>query len=158
MSNNMKFLKEKYLTENKKLLELDALYVLSDTYKIENSYISRVNRETTKTEFIKNLNTNGNVKILLEDGTELNEDNFVGTGMKVQINMYGETKEFYIVVMGDFSGDGKVTAQDLSTINKAILKILDLDEISTLAGDIDENGKLTATDLSEVNKILIKVK
>ena len=60
--------------------------------------------------------------------------------------------------MGDFSGDGKVTAQDLSTINKAILKILDLDEISTLAGDIDENGKLTATDLSEVNKILIKVK
>ena len=150
--------KEKYLTENKKLLGLDALYVLSDTYKIENSYISRVNRETTKTEFIKNLNTNGNVKIFLEDGTELNEDNFVGTGMKVQINMYGETKEFYIVVMGDFSGDGKVTAQDLSTINKAILKILDLDEISTLAGDIDENGKLTATDLSEVNQILIKVK
>ena len=79
--------KEKYLTENKKLLGLDALYVLSDTYKIENSYISRVNRETTKTEFIKNLNTNGNVKIFLEDGTELNEDNFVGTGLKVQINM-----------------------------------------------------------------------
>lgn len=150
--------KERYLTENKKLLGLDELYVLSDTYKIENIYISRVNSETTKTEFLKNLNTNGNVKIFLEDGTELNEDNFVGTGMKVQINMYGETKEFYIVVMGDFSGDGKVTAQDLSTINKAILKILDLDEISTLAGDIDENGKLTATDLSEVNKILIKVK
>lgn len=150
--------KERYLTENKKLLGLDELYISSDTYKIENSYISRVNRETTKTEFIKNLNTNGNVKILLEDGTELNEDNFVGTGMKVQINMYDETKEFYIVVMGDFSGDGKVTAQDLSTINKAILKILDLDEISTLAGDIDENGKLTATDLSEVNQILIKVK
>lgn len=150
--------KEKYLTENKKLLGLDELYIYSDTFKIENSYISRVNRETTKTEFIKNLNTNGNVKIFLEDGTELNEDNFVGTGMKVQIDMYGETKEFYIVVMGDFSGDGKVTAQDLSTINKAILKILDLDEISTLAGDIDENEKLTATDLSEVNKILIKVK
>lgn len=145
--------KERYLTENKKLLGLDELYD-----KIENIYISRVNSETTKTEFLKNLNTNGNVKIFLEDGTELNEDNFVGTGMKVQINMYGETKEFYIVVMGDFSGDGKVTAQDLSTINKAILKILDLDEISTLAGDIDENGKLTATDLSEVNKILIKVK
>ena len=62
--------KERYLTENKKLLGLDELYVLSDTYKIENSYISRVNRKTTKTEFIKNLNTNGYVKIFLEDGTE----------------------------------------------------------------------------------------
>ena len=148
--------KEKYLTENKKLLGLDELYIYSDTYKIENSYISRVNRETTKTEFIKNLNTNGTIKIFLEDGTELQDKDFVGTGMKVQINMYDETKEFYIAVMGDFSGDGKVTAQDLSTINAAALDMVHLEGTLKITGDIDENGNITATDLSEVNSMFLQ--
>ena len=42
--------------------------------------------------------------------------------MILQVSNEKEKLEFKIAVMGDLSGDGKVTAQDLSTINKSILK------------------------------------
>ena len=62
----------------------------------------------------------------------------------------------YIAVMGDFSGDGKVTAQDLSTINAAALDMVHLEGTLKITGDIDENGNITATDLSEVNSMFLQ--
>lgn len=147
--------KEKYLIENKKLLGLEELYLISDKYKIENKYISRVDMQTTKKDFVKNLNTNGSVEIFNGNGKELVDDEFVGTGMKLRVSRYDDVVEYCIVVMGDFSGDGKVTVQDLSTMNKAVLGKVSLDGELKIAGDIDENGKFTVTDLSEVNHMVL---
>ena len=149
--------KEKYLTENKKLLGLDELYVSSNKYKIEDKYVSRVDMKTSKKDFVKNLDTNGDVKVFDSDGTELSDDDFVGTGMMLQVSRYGDAYEFYVAVMGDLSGDGKVTAQDLSTMNAAVLDLASLDGALKLAGDIDENGRFTATDLSEVNRMVLQI-
>lgn len=149
--------KEKYLSENKVLLGLEELYLSSDAYKIADNYISSIEKETTKKEFINSLNTNGTVKIIKEDGTELYDNDLVGTGMKIEVTRYDEKMELKVAVMGDLSGDGKVTAQDLSTINKAILKILTLQDEYKIAGDLDENDNLTATDLSTVNKMVLKI-
>jgi len=133
------------------------LYLSSDAYKIADNYISSIEKETTKKEFINSLNTNGTVKIIKEDGTELYDNDLVGTGMKIEVTRYDEKMELKVAVMGDLSGDGKVTAQDLSTINKAILKILTLQDEYKIAGDLDENDNLTATDLSTVNKMVLKI-
>lgn len=149
--------KEKYLTENKKLLGLDELYVSSNKYKIEDKYVSRVDMKTCKKDFVKNLDTNGSVKVFTSDGAELFDDDFVGTGMILQVSRYGDVYEFDVAVMGDFSGDGKVTAQDLSTMNAAVLDLVSLDGALKLAGDIDENGRFTATDLSEVNRMVLQI-
>lgn len=149
--------KEKYLTENKKLLGLDELYVSSNKYKIEDKYVSRVDMKTSKKDFVKNLNTNGSVKVFTSDGAELSDDDFVGTGMILQVSRYGDVYEFDVAVMGDFSGDGKVTAQDLSTMNAAVLDLVSLDGALKFAGDIDENGRFTATDLSEVNRMVLQI-
>lgn len=148
--------KEKYLTENKKLLGLDELYVSSNKYKIEDKYVSRVDMKTSKKDFVKNLDTNGSVKVFTSDGAELSDDDFVGTGMILQVSRYGDVYEFDVAVMGDFSGDGKVTAQDLSTMNAAVLDLVSLDGALKLAGDIDENGRFSATDLSEVNRMVLQ--
>ena len=149
--------KEKYLTENKKLLGLDELYVSSNKYKIEDKYVSRVDMRTSKKDFVKNLDTNGDVKVFDSDGAELSDDDFVGTGMILQVSRYGDVYEFDVAVMGDFSGDGKVTAQDLSTMNAAVLDLVSLDGALKFAGDIDENGRFTATDLSEVNRMVLQI-
>lgn len=149
--------KEKYLTENKKLLGLDELYVSSNKYKIKDKYVSRVDMKTCKKDFVKNLDTNGSVKVFTSDGAELSDNDFVGTGMILQVSRYGDVYEFDVAVMGDFSGDGKVTAQDLSTMNAAVLDLVSLDGALKLAGDIDENGRFTATDLSEVNRMVLQI-
>lgn len=149
--------KNKYLTENKVLLGLEELKLSSDIYKIADKYISRIEKETTKEKIISNIETNGTIKIVKEDGTELNNNEIIGTGMMLEVTRYDEKIELKIAVMGDLSGDGKVTAQDLSTVNKSILEILTLENEYRIAADLDENDELTASDLSTVNKMVLGI-
>ena len=145
----------------------EKLYLSTEIYKIGNSdinnyedgdkYISRVEKETTKEEFIENLKTNGTIRIKKHDGTELGANELVGTGMTIEVTKEEEKIELQIAVMGDLDGNGKVTATDLSTLNQTILKMVTLENEYKIAGDLDENEKITATDLSTLNKMLLKI-
>ena len=73
------------------------------------------------------------------------------------IELQNEKKEIKIAVVGDLDGNGKVTATDLSTLNKAILKTVTLEGEYKLAGDLDESGRITATDLSTINQMVLKI-
>lgn len=143
------------------------LYLSSDIYKIGNTdiknyevgdkYISRVEKETTLDVYMENLHTNGHIKVVKQDGiTELTDNELVGTGMTLIVTKDEEKIELKIAVMGDLSGDGKVTAQDLSTLNQSILKTLPtpLENEYKIAGDLDENENITATDLSTILKMI----
>lgn len=145
----------------------EELYLLSESYKIGNNdinnyekgdqYISRIKKETTKGEFISNLDTNGVIEIIKEDGTKLEENELIGTGMILKVTKDDETVELKIAVIGDLNGDGKITATDLSTLNQTILKMLTLENEYKIAGDLDENDNITATDLSTLNKMALNI-
>ena len=145
----------------------EKLYLSSETYKIGNEdiknyeegdkYISRVEKETTKQAFISNLDTNGTIRVIKEDGSELGENELVGTGMTLEVTKDEEKIELKIAVMGDLSGEGKVTATDLSTLNQTILKLVTLENEYKIAADLDENDNLTATDLSTLNQMVLKL-
>lgn len=143
------------------------LYLSSKIYKIGNNdinnyekgdqYISRIEEETNKEDFINNLDTNGNIRIIKQDGTELEETEFVGTGMTLEVTKDDEIIELKVAVIGDLDGDGRITATDLSTLNQTILKIVTLDEEYKIAGDLDESESITATDLSTLNKMVLEI-
>lgn len=145
----------------------ERLYLSSESYKIGNNdinnyeegdkYISRIKAETTLKDYINNLNTNGIIKVIKEDGTELTENEYVGTGMTLTVTKDEEKIELKIAVMGDLDGSGTITATDLSTLNQTILKIVTLENEYKIAADLDENDNLTATDLSTLNQMLLKV-
>lgn len=145
----------------------EKLYLSSEIYKIGNKdinnfeegdkYISRVEEETTKETFTSNLKTNGTITIIKEDGTELEENELVGTGMTLKVTKDEENIELKIAVMGDLSGDGKVTATDLSTLNQTVLNIITLENEYKIAADLDENENLTVTDLSTLNMMLLGI-
>ena len=142
------------------------IYLSSETYKIgkddiENyeygdQYISRIEKETTKEECINSLKTNGTIKIIKQDGEELQDGELVGTGMTIEVTKDNEKIELKIAVMGDLNGDGKVTPTDLSTVNQLILKIVELGNEYKIAADLDENEDITVTDLSTINKVLLE--
>ena len=148
-------------------IEPEPLYLSSKIYKIGDrdirnyeegdKYISRVNKETRLSQFIEGLETNGDIRVIKEDGTELTANEYVGTGMKLIVTKDEERIEIKIAVTGDLDGNGKVTATDLSTINQAILKLIRLENEYFIAGDTDESNKITATDLSAVNQMVLKV-
>ena len=145
----------------------EKLYLSTEKYKIgENNikdyedgdkYISRITKETKLKDYINNLKTNGTIKVLKTDGTELQKGEYVGTGMTLQVTKDKEKIELKIAVSGDLNGDGKVTATDLSTMNQTILKTTKLENEYKLAADLDENNNITATDLSTLNKMLLKI-
>lgn len=112
------------INEIKKLFGYEELYLSTEMYKVGDKYISRISKETTLNNFISNLKTNGTVKVVKEDGTELDESELVGTGMTLIITKEEEKIELKIAVMADLDGNGKVTATDLSTVNKIVLGIL----------------------------------
>ena len=146
--------------------EPDHLYLKSKVYKIgendidiyeENDvYLDKIEPETTLENFKKNCKTNGNITVLNEKGIELQDEEFVGTNMKIQVTRKTEKITLTAVVMGDLDGNGKVTATDLSTLNQALLKMIQLKNAEFKAVDLDDNQKLTATDLSTINNTILK--
>ncbi len=152
----------------KQVQKLQNLYLSSETYKIGNidiikyeegdKYISRVKKETMLIDYINNLTTNGDkIQVIKQDGTQLLDEEYVGTGMKLIVTKGEEKIELKIAVMGDLSGEGKVTAQDYSEINRALLGTNALENEFMIAGDIDESGELKATDFSDINKMLLGI-
>lgn len=123
----------------------------------ENEYLYRINQKTTLRDFIVDCETNGTITIYKKDGTVLGENEYVGTGMTLEITKGTQIIELKIAIKGDLSGDGKVTITDLSTINKAILRLQTLENEYKIAGDLDENNNITITDLSTINKIILKL-
>ena len=144
--------------------QIEALYLTSEVYKIGNSditkyeegdrYISRIEANTTKEDYISKLDTNGTIRILKEDGTELAEGEFVGTGMTLEVTKDNEEIELKIAVMGDLSGDGEISATDLSELIQGVLNN-NLEDEYFVAADLDENDSISATDLSEEIKLLL---
>lgn len=144
----------------------NGLYLSSETYKIGDNdinnyeegdkFISKVNATTTLENYKNNLKTNGTIKVIKQDGTELGDEEFVGTGMTLQVTKDEEKIELQIAVMGDLDGNGKITATDLAMINQTVLGETELENEYALAGDFDENKKFTATDLAQLNQILLE--
>ena len=144
----------------------DNLYLSSETYKIGDNdinnyeegdkFISRVKAATTLEDYRNNLKTNGTIKVIKQDGTELGDEEFVGTGMTLQVTKDEEKIELQIAVMGDLDGNGKITATDLAAINQTVLGEVELENEYALAGDFDENKKFTATDLAQLNQLLLE--
>lgn len=167
--------------------ELNKLYLNTDVYKIgtdntnkyeeDDRYISRVEPLTTLSSFKSNLFTNGNIKVLKPDGTELEdaEDKYVGTGMTLVVTKdEGTDKEqkikLQISVKGDVArakqegdtsdenlkcGDGKVTMIDINRVNLVCINKIDLEDEFKIAADMNENGNISIIDLLKMNFIVI---
>ena len=135
----------------------EKLYLSSEKYKIDSDYISKVEKETKLVDYINNFETNGKIEVIKDNGTQLKDNEYVGTGMTMIITKDNEKITKKIAVSGDLSGDGKISITDLSTINHVLLNLLTLENEYKIAADLDENGKISITDLSTINKMVLKI-
>lgn len=62
-----------------------------------------------------------------------------------------------VYTLGDYSGDGKVTAEDARAVLRVSAKIDNADASKTFIADIDADGKLTATDARRILRVSAKL-
>ena len=147
------------IVKDKATNEISIKFRIADeptyNYTIKDSYISSVKAETTQEEFKKNYITIDEYNILHND-TELENSDVVSTGDIVQ---FSDGTTYTIIVAGDISKDGKVTAYDLSMLRNYILRIEELDNIEMLAADANCDGKnVGASDYSRIREIILGIK
>lgn len=106
------------------------------------------------------------IKIIDKNGKNLQGQDLVGTGSKVQIfvNNSLDTQEvliceYSIIVYGDIDGNGKINSVDLLKLQRHILGIEEIDFIAQKAGNINKNGKNpTSLDLLLIQRHILGLK
>ena len=147
----------------------DDLYLSTEKYKIgENDtqnyeegdkYIYRISPKTTITEFLANLSTNGNIRVYNADGEEeTNYDEFIGTGMKLQVTKDDKVIELTISIIGDINCDGDADITDLIVIRRHIQKLQEITRKEiVLSADINEDTSIDITDLVKIRKYIQQI-
>lgn len=131
--------------------------IISSGYKYNGSYIMGINPSTTVTALdgaLESIGGSGTVSITDSNGKA--KTGYVGTGDKVVIN--GTSKQtFTIIIYGDASGDGDISAIDLLKIQKYILGSSSLGSDYLKGADANKDGKVTVLDLLVIQKHILKV-
>ncbi len=112
-------------------------------------YLTGVNFETDVNTFINNLGvSNGTAKVFASSG-EQKTGGAIATGDVVKIfdNANSLAATHTVVIYGDTSGDGKITARDLLIGQRHILKLQQLEGAYQKAVDINKDGSIKARDL-----------
>ena len=133
-----------------------------DDYSIDTPFIdtkvARYMKDITVQEFIDNLESNGTMTVLDKKGNELSPTARVKTGMTLRAVKGNEELRFTIVVKGDSSKDGRLTATDLNEFEKHVSgEKLITDPIKLRALDVVKksgDGKIRATDLNQIYKLI----
>ena len=135
----------------------DAVQITDETVPIiwgttYNAYELSIYDIPTKKDFIeKYVNGTGIIDVINQNGTELKDTNFVGTGMKIK----HENEEWTIIIRGDLDGNGKFTVTDIAKQKLNLVEQEKLTDEYEIAADYNQDGKVTLTDLSQMKTALV---
>ena len=129
--------------------EPEQLEIVSE-YVIEENCIKAVSSRTSINDFVDNIVTNGEIKIL-KNGVEVTEGN-IGTGMVIEVSLNDQKEAYVIVVKGDCSGDGDADFTDILAINKHRLNKVQMEGEYLIAGDVTNDGNVDFSDILQINK------
>jgi len=111
--------------------------------------ISGISNNTNVQNFLKQNNFNNayQAKVFDKNNNEMTGESLLGTGSTVRLYEDGKVvKEYVVVIYGDTTGDGKITAVDALALIKHINnKILFTDEVFLEAGRVRPNSGTTLT-------------
>ena len=107
-----------YTISNKYTFDVtaDPLKIESEKYEIKDNYITNIEEKLTKTDFLKNIQTNAETIKITKEGKEIEASEKIATGMELTIAKNGEEETYTLVVKGDTNGDGQVNFFDITKL------------------------------------------
>ncbi|MDD4387546.1 MAG: Ig-like domain-containing protein [Clostridia bacterium] len=134
-----------------------------DTTKVNvnGNEITKISPETKVSDIKTNALTVNNLNIVFKDinNKVLTETDNVGTGTKIEV-FDGSDNLIYtynMVIYGDVNGDGKISATDLTYIQRYIVELpTAMNDFSLKAGNINKNGKKpSASDITAIQRYIV---
>ena len=99
---------------------------------------------------------NNDLVFVSKDGTELGDDDYVGTGTVIKLIEDDRVKDsLTVVVSGDMDGDGYVTNRDASRITRYLVDKEAPTEAQIAAMDVNGDGYVNNRDASIVSRYLV---
>ena len=123
-------------------------------YKEKDGVISNFARETSKSNFEKNIKVSENLKV------KINTDKTIGTNTRIEILRENEVIKTYICKLyGDINGDGKISAMDYMLIKNKIMEVKDITgTIEKDVADVNQDGKISSLDYMLIKNDILDVK
>ena len=127
--------------------------ITSETFEIkeEQNYI-RVNQEMNINSFKKNITVNKPYTIVN------NLENEITSGeIKTGYNLKTDDSTYYIILIGDIGGNGKIDVTDLAKLRQHIVGVSNriLTGVNFEAADINSNGRVDILDLAKIRRIIV---
>lgn len=131
-------------------------------YKYNGDYLSEIKIGTSAgaiTSKIKNNDENVKVTITSTDDTgitkEITDSIKLGTGDIINIEKGEEKKSFRLVIYGDVSGDGAVSAVDYVKVKNNIMNSGSLSGSYKIAADVNKDGTISAVDYVNIKNYIM---
>lgn len=119
------------------------------------STVTKVEPETTVTDFIKNLAVTSGTAVVTNAAGE-KKSGLVGTGDILQLYSGDKLHASYpIVIYGDVNGDGKISSVDILRMQKHIVGIITLEGYQLQAADVDKNNTVQPKDVLRGQKYIV---
>ncbi|MBQ2676021.1 MAG: DUF1565 domain-containing protein [Clostridia bacterium] len=97
-------------------------------------------------------------EVFIRDNSGVRVDSgVVGTGYTVNYKSALQTQSAQVVIYGDATGDGDITATDMLQVKRGILGVAQLSDAQNSAADISGDGDVTAPDLLALKRSLLGV-
>lgn len=121
-------------------------------YKIQDKkYCTGIKKNISKEQIQKDLNSS-EFKIKNRNGVEIQGNDKLGTGMKLEVNNI----EYVLAIQGDLNGDGDITTTDISKLKEHIVEREMLQDEYKWAADMNGDGTITITDLAQLKYEIIE--
>ncbi len=134
----------------------------SSTLDVGSAYVSNAAPEQNKNtvEYLSsNLNVPAGYKLVISDSSgKVVTSGLVGTGAKLSLHYQNESKsmrDYYLLIYGDASGDGRINSHDSIFIRRAILGLFEPSQLEKLAMDVTRDGQINSHDSIGVRRHIL---
>lgn len=132
------------------MVNTDAQPVTFTTYNVSaDNMITNIEPGTTVTQFRGKIQQIGASSSFTDINGQPVSDK-VGTGTNIEITLGGNTYSYTAVILGDVDGNGIIDLKVLTDIQKHLLSVTPMKDISAKAGDLYQEGAVTLNDLAGV--------
>lgn len=101
-------------------------------------------------DILNKIETTGTITITDKSGKVPNNDTFIGTGYKLNIQLSTKKNEYNIIVLGDTNGDGQITVTDVSKLFQHYRKNITMENIYIKAGDVKYDNEIKLPDVAKL--------
>ena len=120
----------------------------------ENDKVIKVSLNTTYSDVVALIDTNGTIGIVDKDDTTVSTSSIVKTGDKINIVFPEETVTYKIAALGDLTSDGVVAINDVSKLYRYMKGKVTMTAEYVAAGDVATDGSIAINDVSKLYRYM----